>query len=105
MAGKRRNKFSNPWKTMQTRDTDFLVIGSGLAGLTAALRLSAHGQVLVASKCTADEGNTRYAQGGVACVVDPSDSMEEHIADETLRPVLWLLHELGHNLLSDPLLM
>ena len=66
---------------MQTRDTDFLVIGSGLAGLTAALRLSAHGKVLVASKREAAECNTRYAQGGIACVVDPSDSMAEHIAD------------------------
>jgi L-aspartate oxidase len=66
---------------MQTRDTDFLVIGSGLAGLTAALRLSAHGRVLVASKREATECNTRYAQGGVACVVDPDDTLAEHIAD------------------------
>lgn len=66
---------------MQTRDSDFLVIGSGLAGLTAALRLSAHGKVLVASKREASECNTRYAQGGIACVVDPADSMAEHIAD------------------------
>lgn len=66
---------------MQICDTDFLVIGSGLAGLTAALHLSAHGKVLVASKGTADEGNTRYAQGGVACVIDPADSMAEHIED------------------------
>jgi len=66
---------------MQTRDTDFLIIGSGLAGLTAALRLSAHGKVLLACKGAGDEANTRYAQGGVACVVDPADSMEEHIED------------------------
>ncbi|HPR83795.1 MAG TPA: L-aspartate oxidase, partial [Pontiellaceae bacterium] len=66
---------------MQTRDTDFLVIGSGVAGLTAALRLSAHGKVLVASKREASECNTRYAQGGIACVVDPADSMAEHISD------------------------
>ena len=66
---------------MQTRDTDFLVIGSGVAGLTAALRLSAHGKVLVASKREASECNTRYAQGGIACVVDPADSMTEHITD------------------------
>lgn len=66
---------------MQTCDTDFLVIGSGVAGLTAALRLSAHGKVLVASKREAFECNTRYAQGGIACVVDPADSMAEHIFD------------------------
>ena len=66
---------------MQTLDTDFLIIGSGLAGLTAALRLSAHGKVLLACKRKGDEANTRYAQGGVACVVDPADSTEEHIED------------------------
>lgn len=66
---------------MKTQDTDFLIVGSGLAGLTAALHLSALGKVLIASKRAGDEGNTRYAQGGIACVVDPDDSMEEHIAD------------------------
>jgi L-aspartate oxidase len=66
---------------MHTRETDFLVIGSGLAGLSAALRLSAHGRVLVAAKKEASEGNTRYAQGGISCVIDPADSMDEHAAD------------------------
>jgi len=69
------------WQPMQTRETDFLVIGSGLAGLTAALGLSAHGRVLVVSKVAASEGNTRYAQGGIACVVDPTDTMAGHIED------------------------
>lgn len=66
---------------MQIRDTDFLIIGSGLAGLTAALELSRHGKVLVVSKQAVAEGNTRYAQGGISCVVDPDDSLEKHIAD------------------------
>jgi len=66
---------------MQTRDTDFLIIGSGLAGLTAALRLSVHGKVLLACKGAGDEANTRYAQGGISCVIDPADSMDEHIQD------------------------
>jgi L-aspartate oxidase len=66
---------------MQIQDYDFLILGSGLAGLTAALRLSAHGKVLVASKGAAGEGNTRYAQGGIACVVDPADTPDGHIAD------------------------
>jgi len=66
---------------MQIRDSDFLVVGSGLAGLTAALHLSAHGKVLLVSKRTAEEGNSRYAQGGIACVMDPDDSIEEHVAD------------------------
>lgn len=66
---------------MQTRDTDFLIVGSGLAGLTAALGLSSHGRVLVVSKKEASEANTRYAQGGVSCVVDPEDTFEEHVVD------------------------
>ena len=66
---------------MQTHDTDFLVIGGGLAGLTAALHLSASGRVLLIAKRDAAECNSRYAQGGIACVVDPDDSIEEHIAD------------------------
>ncbi len=66
---------------MKTHDTDFLIIGSGLAGLTAALGLRAHGRVLVVSKAESAEGSTRYAQGGISCVVDPADSMAEHVAD------------------------
>ncbi len=60
---------------------DFLVIGSGLAGLTAAMELSRHGTVLVASKVDASECNSFYAQGGIACVVDPDDTIESHIRD------------------------
>ena len=66
---------------MQILETDFLIVGSGLAGLTAALELSRYGTVLVASKQGAAEGNTRYAQGGISCVIDPSDSVEQHVAD------------------------
>jgi len=69
---------------MQTCESDFLIIGSGLAGLSAALHLSKHGQVFIASKRDAEEGNTRYAQGGISCVIDAKDSMDEHVAD-TLR--------------------
>jgi L-aspartate oxidase len=60
---------------------DFLVIGSGLAGLTAALELCRHGSVLVASKVEASECNSFYAQGGIACVIDPDDSMASHVKD------------------------
>ncbi len=66
---------------MDTETYDFLMIGSGLAGLTAALELSKHGRVLVASKNDAAECNSFYAQGGIACAVDPDDSPESHIAD------------------------
>jgi L-aspartate oxidase len=60
---------------------DFLVIGSGLAGLTAALELGRHGRVLVASKLEVSECNSAYAQGGIACVTDSDDTLEAHVAD------------------------
>lgn len=66
---------------MKTLSYDFLVIGSGLAGLTTAVELSKHGRVLVASKDKLSEASSFYAQGGIACVVDPTDSLEEHAAD------------------------
>jgi len=65
-------------------ETDYLVIGSGLAGLYFALRASEHGRVLVATKRAPDDANTTWAQGGVAGVLDPADRMEAHIED-TLR--------------------
>ncbi len=60
---------------------DFLVIGSGLAGLTSALELAKHGSVLVASKVEAAECNSFYAQGGIACVIHPDDHIEAHVQD------------------------
>jgi len=65
--------------------TDFLVIGSGIAGLTYALKVAQYfpgKKVLVLTKAKADETNTKYAQGGVAVVNDlENDSFEKHIED------------------------
>jgi L-aspartate oxidase len=66
---------------MRIRDVDFLVLGSGLAGLTAALRLCPHGRVLLATKKRVDQSNSDWAQGGIACVVDASDTFESHVQD------------------------
>jgi len=62
-------------------NVDFLVIGSGIAGLSFALKAAKHGKVLIVTKSNEDESNTKYAQGGVAVVVNKSDSFEKHIAD------------------------
>ena len=67
------------------RETDFLVIGSGIAGLTFALKCAKefpNRKVLVITKATADETNTKYAQGGIAVVSDTlHDSIEQHVQD------------------------
>jgi L-aspartate oxidase len=64
------------------RNVDFLVIGSGIAGLSFALKAAKHGKVLIVTKSNEDESNTKYAQGGVAVVVDKiGDSFDKHIED------------------------
>jgi len=62
--------------------TDFLVLGSGIAGLTYALEVAEHGRVLIVTKKECAESNTNYAQGGIASVWNTStDSFESHIQD------------------------
>lgn len=65
---------------MQHR-VDFLVIGSGIAGLTYALKAADSGKVMVITKASEDETNTKYAQGGIAAVTYAPDSIEKHISD------------------------
>jgi L-aspartate oxidase len=60
---------------------DFLIIGSGIAGLRAALELADAGSVLILTKDEPREGNTGYAQGGIAAAVGPGDTPELHAAD------------------------
>ena len=60
---------------------DFLVIGSGIAGLSFALEAAEHGEVIVVTKRSRDESNTKYAQGGVAAVLDEHDTFDAHVAD------------------------
>lgn len=62
-------------------DADYLVIGSGIAGLRAALALAGTGRLRVLTKAEPTAGNTGYAQGGIAAAVDPDDSPEAHLAD------------------------
>jgi L-aspartate oxidase len=62
-------------------ETDILVIGSGIAGLNFALKASKFAKVTIITKNKIDESNTKYAQGGIAAVFSPEDSIEKHIQD------------------------
>src|SRR5690348_13392532 len=62
-------------------DYDYVVVGSGGAGLFAALLARRHGRVLVMTKDAATECNTRYAQGGIAAAIGADDSPELHYQD------------------------
>jgi L-aspartate oxidase len=63
------------------RRTDFLIIGSGIAGLRAAADLALAGDVLILTKADPTESNTGYAQGGIAAAVGEGDTPEQHAAD------------------------
>lgn len=71
---------------------DVLIIGSGAAGLTAALHLAPSARIAVLSKNQLSGGSTYYAQGGIAAVLDDTDTVEEHVKD-TLSAGAGLCHE------------
>ncbi|NCC49635.1 MAG: L-aspartate oxidase [Spartobacteria bacterium] len=66
---------------MRTVDCDYLVIGSGLAGLMSAWYLKDHGQVVLATKREMLDSNSDRAQGGIACAIAENDSVDAHTAD------------------------
>ncbi len=68
-------------RELGARRSDVLVIGSGIAGLTAALHASTFASVLLVTKGELTETNTWYAQGGIAGAVGEADSVELHVAD------------------------
>jgi L-aspartate oxidase len=77
---------------MTTIDADVLVVGSGIAGLTFALRVANHADVVLVTKKDRLDSNTNYAQGGIAAVFDREDSFERHVED-TLRAGAGLCHK------------
>lgn len=66
---------------MRIESCDFFIVGSGIAGLMSALYLAPHGRVLLVTKKKLDDCNTNRAQGGIACVMEPGDSFEQHVRD------------------------
>jgi len=65
----------------ERKQCDFLVLGSGIAGLTFALQVAPHGRVCIVTKKHRAESNTNYAQGGIAAVTSKEDSFEMHVKD------------------------
>lgn len=63
------------------KEYDFVVVGSGVAGLSFARKAAAYGTVAIVTKRSPDESNTAYAQGGVACVTSGEDSFDLHVKD------------------------
>ena len=74
------------------REFDFIVLGSGIAGLSFALKAADRGRVALITKRALADSNTAWAQGGVACVMSDEDSFELHIKD-TLDAGAGLCHE------------
>ncbi len=73
-------RLSSPAPTWE-RDVDVVVVGSGAAGLSAALAARPVRSVLVVTKDVLSAGSTQWAQGGLAGVLDPTDSIEDHVRD------------------------
>lgn len=74
------------------KTTDFLIIGSGIAGLCYALKVADHGRVAIITKREIATTATSMAQGGIAAVASKLDSFDEHIRD-TMEAGVWLPHE------------
>ena len=68
-------------KNLPILQTEFLIIGSGSAGMRAAIEASQHGDVLLVTKGQLKESNSRYAQGGIAVAMSQNDTVDCHVED------------------------
>ena len=74
---------------MKIVDCDYFVVGSGMAGLMTALHLADKGKVVLVTKGRLQDCNTNFAQGGICCVADPTDTFDKHARD-TMIAGAWL---------------
>jgi L-aspartate oxidase len=79
---------------------DYVIVGSGIAGLYAAILAREHGSVLVLTKGSIDDCNTRWAQGGIAAPIGPGDSPERHLRD-TIEAGAGLVDEAAARVLTS----
>ena len=83
-----------------TKRYDYIIVGSGIAGLYAALLAREHGSVLVLTKGSIDDCNTRWAQGGIAAPVGPDDSPQRHL-DDTIAAGAGLVDPIAARVLAE----
>jgi len=77
----------SPAQRSPVKQFDFLVVGSGIAGLSYALKVAEYGRVAILTKNKADVGCTSLAQGGVSAVLSEVDSVEDHVRDTLVAGV------------------
>src|SRR5687768_9651957 len=83
-----------------TNSYDYIIIGSGIAGLYAALLARDHGEVLLLTKGAIDDTNTKFAQGGIAAAVSDDDSPSLHLND-TIAAGAGLVNEEAARILAE----
>lgn len=74
---------------VRTYNSDFLVIGSGIAGLSFAIKVSEFGTVNIVTKKKDFDSSTNYAQGGIASAMSPDDTADSHVED-TMKAGVYL---------------
>src|ERR1041385_552269 len=82
-------------------NVDVLILGSGIAGLTFALKVATHGSVAIITKKNRAESNTNYAQGGIAAVMAKDDSFELHVRDTLECGAGWCKEEAVRTIIEE----